>query len=72
MIGSAGSPDNVRYLLDELGFDAAFDSHDGQLVERPRHAAPDGIDVYFDNVGGPRTRDQLNAGHTSTGNVSPQ
>ena len=52
VIGSAGSPDKVRYLLDELGLDAAFDYHDGPLVDRLREAAPDGIDVYFDNVGG--------------------
>jgi NADPH-dependent curcumin reductase CurA len=52
VIGSAGSPDKVRYLLDELGLDAAFDYHDGPLVDQLRKAAPDGIDVYFDNVGG--------------------
>jgi NADPH-dependent curcumin reductase CurA len=52
VIGSAGSPDKVRYLLDELGLDAAFDYHDGPLVDRLREAAPDGIDVYFDSVGG--------------------
>ena len=52
VIGSAGSPDKVRYLLDELGLDAAFDYHDGPLVDRLREAAPDGIDVYFDIVGG--------------------
>ncbi|MEV8439988.1 NADP-dependent oxidoreductase [Actinosynnema sp. NPDC051121] len=52
VVGSAGSAAKVRYLLDELGFDAAFDHHDGALVDRLREAAPDGIDVYFDNVGG--------------------
>ena len=52
VIGSAGSPDKIRYLLDELGIDAAFDYHDGPLVDRLREAAPDGIDVYFDMVGG--------------------
>ena len=52
VIGSAGSPDKVRYLLDELGLDAAFDYHDGPLEDRLREAAPDGIDVYFDMVGG--------------------
>lgn len=52
VIGSAGSQSKVRYLLDELGLDAAFNYHDGSLVERLREAAPDGIDVYFDNVGG--------------------
>jgi NADPH-dependent curcumin reductase CurA len=52
VIGSAGSPAKVRYLLDELGLDAAFDYRDGALAEQIRAAAPEGIDVYFDNVGG--------------------
>ncbi|MFI7599848.1 NADP-dependent oxidoreductase [Actinoplanes sp. NPDC049681] len=52
VIGSAGSAEKVAYLRDELGFDAAFDYHDGPVVDQLRAAAPDGIDVYFDNVGG--------------------
>ena len=52
VIGSAGSPEKVAYLRDELGFDAAFDYHDGPVHKLLRAAAPDGIDVYFDNVGG--------------------
>ena len=52
VIGSAGSPAKVAYLKDELGFDAAFDYHDGPVHKLLRAAAPDGIDVYFDNVGG--------------------
>ncbi|KLU11124.1 NADP-dependent oxidoreductase [Kocuria sp. SM24M-10] len=51
VIGSAGSPEKVQRLL-ELGFDAAFDYHDGPVLDRLREAAPEGIDVYFDNVGG--------------------
>ena len=52
VIGSAGSPAKVARLL-ELGFDAAFDYHDGPVVEQLEKAAgPNGIDVYFDNVGG--------------------
>ncbi|WP_313565321.1 NADP-dependent oxidoreductase [Mobilicoccus sp.] len=50
VIGSAGSPEKVARLK-ELGFDAAFDYHDGRVVDQLREAAPDGIDVYFDNVG---------------------
>ncbi|MCG5445169.1 NADP-dependent oxidoreductase [Micromonospora sp. NIE79] len=50
VIGSAGSPAKVERLR-ALGFDAAFDYHDG-VRESLRAAAPDGIDVYFDNVGG--------------------
>ncbi|GAA3656141.1 NADP-dependent oxidoreductase [Nonomuraea antimicrobica] len=52
VIGSAGSPEKVARLTGELGFDAAFDYHDGPIVDRLREAAPEGIDVYFDNVGG--------------------
>jgi NADPH-dependent curcumin reductase CurA len=52
VIGSAGSADKVRLVRDELGFDAAFDYHDGPVRDALRAAAPDGIDVYFDNVGG--------------------
>jgi NADPH-dependent curcumin reductase CurA len=51
VVGSAGSAAKVARVL-ELGFDAAFDYHDGPVRHRLREAAPDGIDVYFDNVGG--------------------
>ncbi|VXC59166.1 Putative NADP-dependent oxidoreductase YfmJ [Arthrobacter sp. 9AX] len=52
VIGSAGTAAKVARLL-ELGFDAAFDYHDGPVLEQLRTAAgPAGIDVYFDNVGG--------------------
>jgi NADPH-dependent curcumin reductase CurA len=52
VIGSAGSAEKVAYLRDELGFDRAFDYHDGPVAELLAEAAPEGIDVYFDNVGG--------------------
>ena len=52
VVGSAGSPEKVRYLVDELGFDTAFDYHDGPVGKQLREHAPDGVDVYFDNVGG--------------------
>jgi NADPH-dependent curcumin reductase CurA len=52
VIGSAGSAEKVRYLLDELGLDAAFNYKDGAVTELLREAEPDGIDLYFDNVGG--------------------
>ena len=52
VIGSAGSAAKVAYLRDELGLDAAFNYKDGPLAALLRTAAPDGIDVYFDNVGG--------------------
>ncbi len=52
VIGSAGTAEKIRWVTDELGFDAAFDYHDGPVRHRLRELAPDGIDVYFDNVGG--------------------
>ncbi len=51
VIGSAGTPDKIA-RLEELGFDAAFNYHDGDVTEQLAKAAPEGIDVYFDNVGG--------------------
>ncbi|MDW3849137.1 NADP-dependent oxidoreductase [Micromonospora sp. BRA006-A] len=51
VIGSAGSAAKVERLT-ALGFDAAFDYHDGPVSKQLRAAAPDGVDVYFDNVGG--------------------
>ncbi|WP_132875642.1 NADP-dependent oxidoreductase [Tamaricihabitans halophyticus] len=52
VIGSAGSAEKVRHLVADLGFDAAFNYKDGPVAEQLAAAAPDGIDVYFDNVGG--------------------
>ncbi|MBT2505009.1 NADP-dependent oxidoreductase [Streptomyces sp. ISL-98] len=52
VIGAAGSAGKVKLLTEEYGFDAAFNYKDGPVAEQLREAAPDGIDVYFDNVGG--------------------
>ncbi|MFF8769010.1 NADP-dependent oxidoreductase [Kitasatospora sp. NPDC015120] len=52
VIGSAGSDEKVELLVKEYGFDAAFNYRNGPVVEQLLAAAPDGIDVYFDNVGG--------------------
>jgi len=52
VIGSTGSPGKVEFLLKEAGYDAAFDYHDGPVVDRLREYAPEGITVFFDNVGG--------------------
>jgi NADPH-dependent curcumin reductase CurA len=51
VIGSAGSAAKVEWVR-SLGFDAAFDYHEGPVRRSLKRAAPDGIDVYFDNVGG--------------------
>jgi NADPH-dependent curcumin reductase CurA len=61
VIGSAGSREKVGYVLDVLGADAAFCYRDGDVRELLRAAAPDGIDVYFDNVGGPHLEAALDA-----------
>jgi NADPH-dependent curcumin reductase CurA len=63
VIGSAGSPAKVAWLRDELGLDAAFDYHDGPVRDLLRAAAPDGIDVYFDNVGGEHLEAAIDALH---------
>jgi NADPH-dependent curcumin reductase CurA len=52
VVGSAGSADKVRWLTGELGFDHVLDYREGNLRQQLRGAAPDGLDVYFDNVGG--------------------
>jgi NADPH-dependent curcumin reductase CurA len=71
VIGSAGSADKVRLLTTELGFDTAFNYKDGlptvasakvgDVHAQLKRAAPGGIDVYFDNVGG----DHLEAAFSS-------
>jgi NADPH-dependent curcumin reductase CurA len=52
VIGSAGSDEKVRLLTEEYGFDAAFNYKSGPVADQLKEAAPSGIDVYFDNVGG--------------------
>jgi len=61
VIGSAGGPEKVAFLRDELGFDAAIDYREGRLAEALLEAAPDGVDVYFDNVGGEHLQAALTA-----------
>jgi NADPH-dependent curcumin reductase CurA len=51
-VGIAGGPDKCSYITDELGFDAAIDYKSEDVPKALRHHCPDGIDVYFDNVGG--------------------
>ncbi|WP_037681502.1 NADP-dependent oxidoreductase [Streptomyces cellulosae] len=65
VIGSAGSDEKVRHLVEELGLDAAFNYRRGALPDLLREAAPDGMDVYFDNVGGDHLEAALGALRTS-------
>ncbi|MFY0406090.1 NADP-dependent oxidoreductase [Solicola sp. PLA-1-18] len=51
-VGIAGGPEKCAYVVDELGFDACLDHREPDLAGRLAAAAPDGIDVYFENVGG--------------------
>ncbi|MDS2173138.1 NADP-dependent oxidoreductase [Nesterenkonia sp. CL21] len=52
VIGSAGSQEKVALLQDKYGYDAAFDYKDAPVREQLPQHAPDGVDVFFDNVGG--------------------
>jgi hypothetical protein len=51
-VGIAGGAEKCAWLTKELGFDAAVDYKAGDLAKSLKAAAPNGIDVYFDNVGG--------------------
>jgi hypothetical protein len=51
-IGIAGGPEKCEWLVDELGFDGAIDYKAGDTREQLRAQAPEGVDVFFDNVGG--------------------
>ncbi|MCT8970259.1 NADP-dependent oxidoreductase [Microbaculum marinisediminis] len=51
-VGIAGGPEKCRYVVEELGFDACADYKGGNLAEELKAACPDGVDVYYENVGG--------------------
>ncbi|GAB3127071.1 NADP-dependent oxidoreductase [Glaciibacter psychrotolerans] len=52
VIGSAGTAEKIALLTEKYGYDAAFNYREGPVRAQLAAAAPDGIDVYFDNVGG--------------------
>jgi NADPH-dependent curcumin reductase CurA len=52
VVGIAGGPDQCRWITEELGFDAAIDYKNEDVGKRLKETCPEGIDVYFDNVGG--------------------
>jgi NADPH-dependent curcumin reductase CurA len=64
VLGSAGGPAKTAKLLADFGYDAAIDYREGRLEEQLGEAAPDGIDVYFDNVGGDHLRAAIAAMRT--------
>jgi NADPH-dependent curcumin reductase CurA len=59
VVGVAGGPAKCAWLTDELGFDAAVDYRAGDVRSQIKAAAPEGIDVVWDNVGGPVFNDLL-------------
>ncbi|HZY06299.1 MAG TPA: NADP-dependent oxidoreductase, partial [Ilumatobacteraceae bacterium] len=65
VVGSAGGEAKCRVLVEELGFDDAFDYRAGPAAEGLKRVAPDGIDVYFDNVGGEQLVAALDALHVN-------
>ncbi len=52
VVGVAGGPEKCRYAVEELGFDACINHHDENFAEQLQQAAPNGIDIYYENVGG--------------------
>lgn len=64
-VGIAGTPEKCSWVRDDLGFDACIDYRREDVAARLRETCPQGIDVYFDNVGGPLLEivlDQLRQG----------
>jgi NADPH-dependent curcumin reductase CurA len=53
VIGIAGGPEKCRHLVEDLGLDGAIDYKSEKLSRRLRELCPSGVDVFFDNVGGP-------------------
>ena len=52
VVGIAGGADKCRHVIEDLGFDACIDYKAGRLREDLKAATPNGVDIYFDNVGG--------------------
>lgn len=52
VIGIAGGPEKCRHVVEDLGFDACIDYKAGPIGEALADAVPDGVDIYYDNVGG--------------------
>lgn len=52
VVGIAGSEEKIDWLTDELGFDAGVNYREGDVSEALEEGCPDGVDVYYDNVGG--------------------
>lgn len=59
VVGIAGGPEKCAHIVDDLGFDEAIDYKSENVAARLHDACPDGIDLYFDNVGGSILNDCL-------------
>ncbi len=53
VVGIAGGPEKCRVVVEQFGFDACIDYKEGNLAAALKQHCPGGVDVYFDNVGGP-------------------
>ncbi len=69
VVGIAGGPEKCSYIVDELGFDAAIDYKADNLNEALKEHCPDGVDIYFENVGGDITDTVFN--HMNLGGRVP-
>ena len=59
VVGIAGGAEKCRYLIEDLGLDAAIDHRAGNVSEQLAETCPDGIDIYFDNIAGDVAKDVL-------------
>lgn len=59
VVGIAGGSEKCQFLIDELGFDAAIDYKNENVKKALKQTCPDGVDVFFDNVGGDILNDVL-------------
>jgi len=60
VVGIAGGPDKCQWVIDQFGFDACLDYREKGLGKALAAACPDGVDIYFDNVGGKVLETALN------------
>ena len=61
VIGSVGSDEKAKFVLEELGFDGVFNYKTEKAKDALKRLAPEGLDIYYDNVGGEQLEAALNA-----------
>jgi NADPH-dependent curcumin reductase CurA len=72
VVGSAGTPAKIALLTEKYGYDAAFNYKNGSVSRQLAQVAPDGIDVFFDNVGGDHLEAALHAFKTRRARGPPR